>query len=261
MSELDEALALEARGDGIWRAVADPRYQAPNAMYGGWTAAILLNAALASRTDEATPSALTVNYVGRIEVGSEIVIRTRVLGSTRSVSHWSSELTASDDGPTLAFASVVLTTRPETDGHTVPAMPTVPAPEELELLDVAGLSHWSEVRAIDGWPPFGRPDTVSLSWVREASGRTLDHVQLAFLADQAPPRSWYWSEGPRPSATLTMSVYFHATADEVATVGDDYVLNDVVATRGMDATSGQQLRMWSRDGVLLATSEQLAWYR
>jgi acyl-CoA thioesterase len=262
MGALDDALALDAGGDGIWRAVADGGYQAPNGMYGGWTAAIALNAVVASNDEEEkVPSAFTVNFVGRVDPGSELVIRTRRLGGSRSVSHWSSELTAADDGRTLAFASAVLTTRPDTDSHVVPTMPDVPPPEEVEPLQVAGLSHWSDVRGITGWPPFGNPDTVSLSWVRDRSGRPIDAMQLAFVADQAPPRSWYWSEAPRPSATLTMSVYFHATADELAAVGDDHVLNDVVATRGARATSGQQLRMWSRRGVLLATSEQLAWYR
>jgi hypothetical protein len=58
-----------------------------------------------------------------------------------------------------------------------------------------------------------------------------------------------------------MSVYFHATDDEVAAVGDDYFLNEATGTRGEHSTSGQQARLWSRDGALLATTEQLCWYR
>jgi acyl-CoA thioesterase len=44
-------------------------------------------------------------------------------------------------------------------------------------------------------------------------------------------------------------------------VGDDYVLNEATGTRGEHSTSGQQARLWSRDGALLATTEQLCWYR
>ena len=58
-----------------------------------------------------------------------------------------------------------------------------------------------------------------------------------------------------------MSVYFHATPTELDTIGDDYILNEAVATRGASSTSGQQVRMWSRAGDLLSTSEQLCWYR
>jgi acyl-CoA thioesterase len=58
-----------------------------------------------------------------------------------------------------------------------------------------------------------------------------------------------------------MSVYFHATDDEVAAIGDDYILNEATGSRGARSTAGQHARLWSRAGVLLATSEQLSWYR
>ena len=60
---------------------------------------------------------------------------------------------------------------------------------------------------------------------------------------------------------MTMSVYFHATDGELAAIGDAYILNEAFATRGANATSGQQVRMWSSKGDLLATSEQLCGYR
>jgi hypothetical protein len=97
--------------------------------------------------------------------------------------------------------------------------------------------------------------------VRETSGRTVDHLQLTYLSDARPPRSFYWSDGPRPSATLTLSVYFHATEQELASAGDDDVLSEAFGTRGARSTSEEHLRLWSRQGALLATSEQLAWYR
>jgi hypothetical protein len=58
-----------------------------------------------------------------------------------------------------------------------------------------------------------------------------------------------------------MSVYFHATPAELAAVGTDFILNEAIGTRGVESTSGQQARLWSREGSLLATTEQLAWYR
>jgi hypothetical protein len=75
------------------------------------------------------------------------------------------------------------------------------------------------------------------------------------------PRSWYWNEGPRLSAALALSVYFHATAAELADVGDDDLLSEAFGTRGADSTSEEHLRLWSRQGALLATSEQMAWCR
>ena len=63
------------------------------------------------------------------------------------------------------------------------------------------------------------------------------------------------------SATPTLSVYFLGTTDEIIAAGDDYVLNEATGTRCEQSTSGQQARLWSRAGALLATTEQLCWYR
>ena len=109
--------------------------------------------------------------------------------------------------------------------------------------------------------PFARSNTVSVAWAREFSGRKLDHVQLAFLADLYPPRPFFWSADPRLYATMSLSVYFHATQAEIEAVGADFILTEAIGTRGGHSISGQQARLWSRDGKLLATTEQLGWFR
>jgi acyl-CoA thioesterase len=100
-----------------------------------------------------------------------------------------------------------------------------------------------------------------LAWIREITGRRIDYLQLAYLADAYAPRSFFWSDGPGMSATMSLSVYFVGARAEIDAVGDDYVLTDATGTRGADSTSGQQARLWSRQGALLATTEQLCWYR
>ena len=93
------------------------------------------------------------------------------------------------------------------------------------------------------------------------SGRAIDAVQLAYLADIGAPRVFYISSGPRPSATLTLSLYIHATPEELALCGDGYVLSDMVGTRIESSTVGSKANMWSQSGALLATTEQLCWFR
>lgn len=109
--------------------------------------------------------------------------------------------------------------------------------------------------------PFGQSDSHSVHWVRERTGHPVDHVLLAYLADCYPPRILYRGAGPRPSSTLTMSVYFYASAEELAAVGDDFMLSEAVGTRAEQSIVGSQLRLWSRAGALLATSEQLCWFK
>ena len=75
------------------------------------------------------------------------------------------------------------------------------------------------------------------------------------------PRSFFWRDEPGLSATMTLSVQFHGTPAEIAGVGDEYVLTEATGTRGVMSTSGQRARIWSRDGALLVTTDQLCWYR
>jgi acyl-CoA thioesterase len=260
MSHLDAALALESDEGGRWLAHADADHESISAMFGGWTAAVLLRAVVASTEGDAQPSALTVNFLRPVPVGGDVVISPERLGGGRSLEHWRADLRAADADDLLVTALVVLTNRRDTDAHAQLEMPDAPAPEGLERIHAPGpQGQQTEIRQVSG--EWGSGDTRGRLWARDANCRPLDHLQLAYLADQYAPRSFFWGEGMRPSATITLSVYFHATADELAAVGTDYVLNDATGTRGVQSTSGQSARLWSRDGVLLATTEQLCWYR
>lgn len=208
------------------------------------------------------PSAMTVNFLTPVVPGSTVRIRVRRLGGGRSVSHWSAEVQPVEGDDVLAAAMAVLARRRTTDEHMQAVMPDVPGPEDLEDFHPPDpLGQRSSIRPIEGHPPFGRMDTRSLTWLREMSGRRLDRLQLAFLADQCAPRPFFWSAEPRPSATLSMRVYFHSTDEELAAIGDDYVLHEATGTRGAASTADQRVRLWARSGVLLATSDQLCWYR
>ena len=262
VSDLAEALALRPTGDGHRLAFADPRYQSTNETFGGWTAAVALRGAMQSGDEAATPSAITINFVRLVESGTEVLVRVHLVGGGRSIQHWRAEVVSAEDEGLLAYAMIVLSERRTSDGVTQPVMPDVPQPESLEEIHPPGTQgKRASVRPVFGYPPFGRDSTRSSSWVRDMTGRPVDHLQLAFLADAYAPRAFHWSDGPRPSATITYSVYFHGTREEIAAVGDDYLLNEATGTRGADSTSGQQARLWSRKGDLLATSEQLHWFR
>lgn len=254
--ELERAFALSPLGDGRWSAQADPGYEAVNGMLGGWTAAIALGAVSESARGNARPSAITINFVGQIEPGSEVHVQARRVGGGRSVSHWQSEMTSPETADVLAYASVVLTERRDSDGRVDVEMPEAPEPDTCEVFHPPGpFGERTIIRTVEGFPPYGRADTRSLGWVREMSGRAVDQLQLAYLSDVRPPRSFFWSDGPRVSATLTLSVYFHANESELAEAGDDFLLSEAFGTRGADSTSEEHVRLWSRQGALLAASQ------
>jgi acyl-CoA thioesterase len=222
-----------------------------------------LRAVTRSAAGEAEPSVINVNFIAKIEPVTTLIIQTRQVGGSRAVSHWMAELMSVDENATLASASVVLAERRPSDEHVDVNAPGAPDPDTLELIHPpAGMAgERCAMRPIEGFPPFGRTNTYSTAWVKEISGRPVDHLQLAFLSDLRPPRSFYWSDGPRPSATLALSVYFHATRKELGEVGDEYLLSEAFGTRGTGSTSEEHLRLWSRGGDLLSSSVQMAWYR
>ena len=260
MVSIGDALELRPDGDGRWLAHADPDHQSITGMFGGWTAALLLGAVTRTSDVTAAPSALTVNYIGAITPGDDVVVTAEHLGGGRSINHWRAEVRSMSGETVLASGLVALTSRRPSEPHLQLPVPDVPDPATFERFyapSPQGLQ--SDIRLIEG--EFGSGDTRSSIWVRDVSGRSLDHLLLAYLADQYAPRSFFWGVGRRPSATISMSVYFHATDDEIAAVGDDYILNEAIGTRGEHSTSGQQARLWSRDLTLLATTEQLCWYR
>ena len=104
--ELDRALKLEPSGAGVWSAVADPKYESANGMLGGWTTAVALRAVTNSATVEAEPSVINVNFVAKIEPTSKLIIQTRQVGGSRTVSHWMAELMSENAQATLATASL-----------------------------------------------------------------------------------------------------------------------------------------------------------
>ena len=265
MTSFDEAMTLHLLEDGRLRGHADRRHESISGMFGGWTAALSLQAVLHSARaggSTATPAALTVQFVDRITPGEDVVLSVARLGGGRSLEHWRAELLPADGDRVLAHAMVTLANRRASDTHVELMMPEAPDPTSLEEFHAPGAQgQQTMIRPIWGHPPFNQASTSSGAWIQLVEPRPLDHTLLAYLADQFAPRSFYWNEGPRPSATVTLSVYFHGTPDELAAAGDDYLLNEAIGTRGELSTSGAQLRMWSRAGALLATSEQLCWYR
>jgi hypothetical protein len=161
-----------------------------------------------------------------------MLIRTRPAGGGRSVDHWQSVLPVD---VAVAPTSVVVTERRTSDGH---LDVTTPDPTMLEVTHPAPGPYGERafVRPISGLPPHNRKSTHSTSWVRQTSGRVVDLLQLAFLADHRPPRSFFRSDGSRPSSTSTLSVCFHAPDEELAWIGDHDLRSGAFGTRGARST-------------------------
>ena len=84
---------------GRWTAHAEPDHQSITGMFGGWTAGVLLNAVMSTADGTASPSAMTVNYVGAVSPGDDVVVTVDHLGGGRSINHWRAEVRPMSETP------------------------------------------------------------------------------------------------------------------------------------------------------------------
>ena len=89
----------------------------------------------------------------------------------------------------------------------------------------------------------------------------MDKARLGMVTDNSAPRAMYALGPTVMTTTLSLTAYLHATAEELAAIGDDFILVECEGRVGGGGASDERSSYWSRDGKLLATSEQLAWYR
>lgn len=263
---MSDVFDLKPAGANLWRADADPRYWNAVGPWGGWTAGVLLQAVLEEEHAAGAPVAMTLNLMSGFEQ-APVELATRIMRKGRSLEFWNVEL--SQGGAVCAQAMITLAQRRATEHFLEMPMPPAPMPEEIEAPPPSppqqgnrlAFGAMYERRGAKGFPPTGDGDTESISWTRHVGPVKMDHVQLAMIADLFPPRIFYKGLGFRPTATVSMNVYFHATAEEIDAVGDDYVLAQAAARRGGGGFNDQLGALWRRDGVLLATTEQLIWFK
>ena len=258
-------MPLTPAGPGRWTTLAGPEWRNPGGgLWGGYAIG------LAIRVLEAEPGAvgealsLTLTFAASLPSG-EVDIRTRRLRQGGSVGVWEVELLAAGSEQVSVHAIVTLTRRPNTPAFAFAPMPEAPPPHALPAPPhpVGGqhvASSGFERRSLDSFPPPATGNSRTLAWVR-ARGRSMDKALLGMITDNSPPRAMY-ALGPNlMTTTLTLTVYLHATTEELAAIGEAFILIECEGRVGGGGASDERSNYWSPDGKLLATSEQLAWYR
>lgn len=257
-------LPLMSLAPNLWAGDADPAYAHPGGRFGGYTAALLLKAAMEEDGERGPPLSLTVLYTDAVNDGP-FTISTRLLRSGSRLQFWRSELSQNDK--VCAHAQITFGVRRAASAFTDAVMPVIRPPSDpaLQLFQVPTrfgqqLETWWDPSA----PWIGGADLPArtVNWSRHSQGYALDHVMLALLADYGAPRPMVKRQGPLPSSsTVSMNVYFHATPDEIASVGSAHVLTEIDGRRSEGGYFDHSLKLWSRSGALLATSEQVAAFR
>lgn len=260
----DAAIRLESdAGDGfLGRTV--PAYANMVGPFGGATAAALLHAIELQPDRSGDPVALTVNFAAPIADG-EFRIDATLVRANRSNQHWTASLVQPDG--VMSTATAVFGTRRNSWSAVEAAMPDVPEPESVERTHapegIPFLRNY-DLRFVEGPPPtdgVARPSSTSTLWVRHDAARELDFTGLTALSDIFYPRVFLRRGKPVPAGTISMTTYFHVDGDELARLGEDFILGTAEGQQFARGYFDQRAQLWSRDGVLLCTSNQIVYYK
>jgi acyl-CoA thioesterase len=262
---LDSAIALQPQSDGGFLGRTSPAYGNMIGPYGGITAAQCLNAVLQHPDRLGDPVAFTINFAAAVADGP-FVLRPRAVRTNRSTQHWAIEML--QDGQAVATATAVTALRRETwSGHEA-QMPAVPPPQDTPRTERRGVEWLKryEMRFLAGalprrWDGDESGDSLSRLWVRDDPPRPLDFGSLTALADVFFPRVWLRRARLTPIGTVSMTVYYHADAAQLAAAGSGHLL---LQAQGQGFGGGyfdQAGQLWDEGGTLLATTHQIVYYK
>ena len=261
MTRFDTDTAVRPDGDGAFTADMNRGWWIVRGPNGGYVAAVVLRAMTAAVGDEArAPRSLTLHFTAPPAEGA-VRIETRVERSGRSVSAVSARLVQGDRLLALALAAFG---RPRAAlAFADLAMPEVPPPEAcLELERRIEIHDRYEMRwALGGLPFTGGDQALCGGWIRLREPRPVDPPLLAAYSDAMPPAIFSRVaddaiDGGVP--TIDLTVHFRAATPLPVARADDYTLLAFHSHEARDGFVDETGEIWSREGVLLAQSRQLA---
>lgn len=276
MSHLfDEAIALTPEGDHVFTGATHPAWANMVGPFGGVTAATALNAVLMHPQRLGEPIALTVNFAAALG-DTPFKAIARPARTNRSTQHWLIEFVqanAAGEDEVALTATAVTAVRRDTWSQNDMPMPVVPSPLDVPVLSrnkVEWLNRY-EMRPLSGVIPqrwegqshTHDPATASLSqlWMKDVPARPLDYASLAAMADLFFPRIWLRRATLVPVGTVSMTVYFHAHAQQLLDTGTGYLLGQARAQAFRNGFFDQTAQLWNEAGVLLATTHQTVYYK
>jgi acyl-CoA thioesterase len=269
MHPLDIATSLVRRDENRFAGETSDAYWNFAGPFGGYVAALLMQAVMTDPRRLGPPVAQTVNYCGAMSKGAfEIAVSLDRGG--KATQHWSVRLTQGD--LVMATATIVCANRRETFAHTAVAPPAVPPPEAVAVAPAPSRLPWLasyEFRFIEGGPAFGAPPLAAGElgapqtklWLSDKPARPLDFVSLAALSDCFILRLVQMRRTMVPMSTVSMTTYFHATDAEVAAQGSAPLLGIADAKRFNANFHDQSMELWGTGGKLLASGVQTVWYK
>jgi acyl-CoA thioesterase len=229
---------------------------------GGYIAVLLLRAMIETVADPARrPRSLTIHFLESAAAGP-CRVAVAVERAGRGVTTLSAHLTQGDRTCAIALAAFATPRASLTLSEAVPP-PTLPPEESPPFAPVEagfpGFTQHYDYRWAVGDPPFsGSRSSRVGGWMRLAEPRPADALLVAAFADAWMPCIFPRLAGPVGAPTVDLTVHFRADLPLPTAAPDDWYLCAFSSRLGTAGFFEEDGEVWSRDGVLLAQSRQLA---
>lgn len=260
----DRETALIPLDENSFTIEASEVYRNPTGTaFGGWGAAIAAKAVEMHQERRTLIVSQQATYLTGIGPG-EVLVTVKLLRSGGSTQFWRVEL-SQNDNPALV-ADIVSSNRRPTDITYQIDMPDAKPPEKSINLHKGNDMAPKWVSTFDQQIAKGIPFAVNespeaLVWIKEADGRPLDRINLFSICDTPMPRSFFLSEQFRPGSTVSMGTYIYASDEDLAAAGSDYMLLRVDGATVRNSATDSRVELWCANGVLLAVSNQIGFFR
>lgn len=254
-----------------WLGRVHPGYQNMVGPFGGVTAAQALQAVRLHPDRLGEPVALTVNFASALAAEAPFRVEATPVRTNRSTQHWvlrMAQVDAHGVEQVVLTGTAVTAIRRGTWSAVDAVMPQVPAAQSLERVPVVGRVEWTrryDFRVCSGSLPLhwdgAEADSLTQLWLRDDPPRPLDFCSLTACADAFFPRVWRRRNLMTPIGTVSLTVYFHASEDELQATGSGFLLGQARAQSFFNGFFDQSAELWNEAGHLLATTHQIVYFK
>ena len=261
MTSFEEQTAVRAVEPGLYEADISSAWWVVRGPHGGYIASIVLRALTEALGDaERAPRSLTVHYAAAPAEGP-VQIKTEVVRSGRSLSTLSARLVQGDK--TIAIALGAFSTPWSGFDYTDMTMPeTLPPEGGFPIHEADGIPPFIKnfhMLATMGDTPFSGAEHAKLGgWFRLAEPQVADPVVVATLMVAWPPVVFPVATDPLVAPTIDLTIHFRSRLPLANAAPEDHYLGVFWSHLARDGFFEEDGELWSKDGVLLAQSRQLA---
>ena len=261
MTSFEQDTAVTRTGTGLYETNVSENWWVVRGPHGGYLASMLLRAMIDTvGDDERAPRSLTVHYAAAPKAGPAR-IETEIVRGGSSLSTVSARLVQGDDVAAVAIGAFSKPWGgPDYTDASIPE--SVPPEEGFPVHEVDGVPEFVRrfhMMATLGDPPMSGSDKARLGgWIRMAEPVVADSVVVATLMDAWMPVVFPVVTEQIVAPTIDLTIHFRAPLPHPGALADDYYFGVFWSHLARDGFFEEDGELWSKDGVLLAQSRQLA---